>query len=830
MADQPEAKRAFGRSLGDFGELSDAERRLVEACRVGQVAEFGDGTRPGPLALLIKLPAGRPPTDVLGDFPALRDAPEPYMRWRLLPRAKDAAADAARIWVRIVPLADVLMLPADLPARLAVPLRWLRTWPTSNWWGHRIAFWWPAAEIPHANLHDWLMSIRVRSGLVRFLLLGGDVQTAVHEYGVRLQGAWLAGVLDLEACSDVRPLWTFVCRFDTAPVFRDGRLAVLGLSGSFVPGFNGNRMQCRAGVFLRDGFVARGTVELLGAEIGGDLDATHGRFGTFGPWAVSMDGATVGGSVFLRGAFAARRAVRLLAAKIGRDLDCSRGRFDGSAGNALCCDGASIGGNVFLQQGFLARGSVRLTGAQIGGSVECRAGRFDVSRGSALHCDRVSIGGGLFLSEGFLSRGEVRLLGAEIGGDLACADGRFEAPGLKTLSCDGLKISGNVLLRDGFVALGSVRLVGAKIGGSLDCDRGHFQAPGYVALDCNAAIVNGNAVLRTGFVALGEVNFLGARIGGNLACGGGRFEAPGGIALACDGAEIGGGVLLRDLVGVRGRIQFSSASAATLLDDDGCWAAPNAAPGEYTLILDGFTYQRIGDGPTDAVTRLRWLKRQHTEYLTADFRPQPWEQLIKVLRDMGHPEDARRVAIEKQRMILRNDVRRLLVNAPQWRSPFFAAKLLLIWLYGLFTGFGYRPLRTVGAMVGVWLVGALLFASAARQGIMVPTDVDILLHKPEAENSRPLRETCAGNWTRCAGLPPEYPAFQPLVYSLELILPVVDLQQARKWTPRVDQPGPARLRDDFPRFVRAFMWFEILFGWAGTLLLTAVLSGLAKKD
>jgi len=39
----------------------------------------------------------------------------------------------------------------------------------------------------------------------------------------------------------------------------------------------------------------------------------------------------------------------------------------------------------------------------------------------------------------------------------------------------------------------------------------------------------------------------------------------------------------------------------------------------------------------------------------------------------------------------------------------------------------------------------------------------------------------AGNWYLCKDLPEEYSGFSPLAYSLDVILPLVDLQQETSW-------------------------------------------------
>lgn len=85
----------------------------------------------------------------------------------------------------------------------------------------------------------------------------------------------------------------------------------------------------------------------------------------------------------------------------------------------------------------------------------------------------------------------------------------------------------------------------------------------------------------------------------------------------------------------------------SLEDDIKSWSQEN-------LALDGFVYDRLtGSAPTDATNRLAWLNKQFPLHAGVElfegkgnsFRPQPWQQLQKVLCEMGHIEDARQVGI-----------------------------------------------------------------------------------------------------------------------------------------------------------------------------------------
>ena len=92
----------------------------------------------------------------------------------------------------------------------------------------------------------------------------------------------------------------------------------------------------------------------------------------------------------------------------------------------------------------------------------------------------------------------------------------------------------------------------------------------------------------------------------------------------------------------------------------------------------------------------------------------------------------------------------------------------------------------------------------------------------------------AVNWYLCEKLPEEYTGFSPLTYSLDVILPLVDLQQETDWAPLIPTPKNIWYEellafDHLKHFTRLVVWFEILFGWVASLLLVAVVSGLTKR-
>ena len=228
---------------------------------------------------------------------------------------------------------------------------------------------------------------------------------------------------------------------------------------------------------------------------------------------------------------------------------------------------------------------------------------------------------------------------------------RSHLPGL---SADRLEARGGVFLRN-VEATGAVRLLGAKLDGNLECDGATFRAetdakgnPGD-ALSADGLEAKGYVFLR-GVDATGAVRLLGAKLGVNLKCDGATFRAETdaagnpGKALGLDGVSVAGVFFLRGGARVVGALDLTAAEIGGFNDEEECW------PGGGDLLLDRCRYGAFTGGPVDAEARLRWLGLQDPARWGGDFWPQPYEQCAKVLREMGHGGEARKVLIEKERL------------------------------------------------------------------------------------------------------------------------------------------------------------------------------------
>ncbi|ABQ30903.1 hypothetical protein [Acidiphilium cryptum] len=513
--------------------------------------------------------------------------------------------------------------------------------------------------------------------------------------------------------------------------------------------------------------------------LGGDEDAPVHETGVQlqGAWvegAFDLDGVeTKGGLYLVESAFEAAPVFR--DSRIRGSLTLSGSKIPGLLGDRLTCDSS-----LFLTSKFVTAGEVRLLGAKIGCNFECSGGTFRNEDGDAISADGIVVAGDVFMDDTFKATGDVRLLGAKIGGDFACSGGTFNNKNQKALSADRIDVAGDVFMNDTFKATGEVRLLGAKIGGNLVCRRGTFRGKQDETKDNQKAIV-------------------------------------------MQGAHVDGALLIDKITIEAGMIDLSSATVSRLVDDSKTWAKG--------VMLDGFVYNTIsGEAPTDAKMRIGWLDKQSEadsgkDGKGAEFRPQPWQQLRKVLREMGHYEAAREVGIafeqRKRECGLIGQVPEISVGQALRAvggSVYGKTARLLHIGYGALVGYGYRPLRLLMIATVVWLVfGGGYFAAARWDGAFVPS-TQALFSRYGERCGLPAHV----RWTDCKAIRLEYPQFYPLAYSLNVLLPVGNLGQEGTWRPETGTWGG--------RIAQFAVWFETLFGWMAGLILVAVVSGLAKRD
>ncbi|MFI6087076.1 membrane-associated oxidoreductase [Streptomyces sp. NPDC051218] len=337
----------------------------------------------------------------------------------------------------------------------------------------------------------------------------------------------------------------------------------------------------------------------------------------------------------------------------------------------------------------------------------------------------------------------------------------------------GLRVDGSLRMT-GVRVRGKVRLGGARISGALFLDRarlgeeGAARDPDEPILTLNRVTIDDDLTADQGFTAHGMVRLAGAVVAGTITFDDAVLSNPGGTALQASNLSAGtdlhamrltargrinlrgaripgqlnftharlsnpGGMALRASSLAVGELWFKEAApiegSLTLRRSqlDLLRIAPETWPDEVRL--DGLTYTTL-DPHEPAERRLQILGRDSDGYV-----PYAYEQLSTAYRRIGDDAAARKVQLAK----LRRHRTTLPWYAKAWGH-----------LQDVTVGYGFRPTRAA-----VWLLSLLLIGS-----------VTYAVREPVALK------------------PKEAAEFNPVFYTLDLLLPIIDFGQEHAYASR----------------------------------------------
>lgn len=391
---------------------------------------------------------------------------------------------------------------------------------------------------------------------------------------------------------------------------------------------------------------------------------------------------------------------------------------------------------------------------------------------------------------------------------------------LPGMNAQGAKLTGGAFLRS-VTAMGEVSLSGAQIGGHLDCTGARLSATQGDALNAQRAKVTQGVFLRD-VTATGGVSLSGAQIGGQLVCNGAKFSAKHGDALTLQRADIREGFFWRNVTCREGILNFTAAHVGDLVDDMTSW------PEAGRLYLDGFTYDRISAAPIDAAPRLDWLAKGST--WNGEFFPQPYTQLAKVLREMGHDAEARKVLAAREGLLYQTKFK------TRWRlnngnvadgvdiTNTHYLTILWSWMLRLTVGYGHHPFRSVIALFLLWLAAASCAHLAWEEGSFAPNSGPILLSddwQQFAMSNPPMNP--AALWSEKGQQGQDWESFNPHAYAADLVIPIVDIGQTAAW-------APSNTRGFWGYHLWWLRWVFTLAGWIVTALGAAAITGIIRRD
>ncbi|MET0236756.1 MAG: hypothetical protein ABW224_19050 [Kibdelosporangium sp.] len=440
-------------------------------------------------------------------------------------------------------------------------------------------------------------SLRMSGAVLRGSFLGarlrvlGSLQAVVLRTTgeVRLAGAKIGGSLQLTGAHLTNPDGNAL---DGAGMVVDGNLLADAKGGRFR---------------------ASGRVSFVSARIGGDARFTGAELAS----PLDCDRIRVEGNIALDSGFTAPTQVRLMDARVGGYLRLSGATLGSPAATAesergpvaLFADGIELGGDLNARSGVIA------------GAPDVRP---------------------------LIAYGQVRLPGARIDGSASLSGARLHGPGLDVLFADRLQV-GETFFLEGVRATGSIRLQDTRIGASLNVTGSTFTEPRRRAngsrkpsLDLQFASIGHNLLCSVDVTATGGVSARLAEVRHTVhlskaTIGDGRPDS-----IAFDGyGLVAHHLVMRfppDAV-PQGAVRLGNARVRLLSDGPGVWAAKGGVD------IDDFVYESVdtNDGVT-VKDRLRWLRA-----VQPDFAPGPYDQLVTVYRDAGEEQLAEQVLMEKQR-------------------------------------------------------------------------------------------------------------------------------------------------------------------------------------
>jgi len=451
----------------------------------------------------------------------------------------------------------------------------------------------------------WGPERTVRAQVLAELLTGQRTSAHTPLRAVKLRGARITGVLDLEATELVCPLLLTDCHFEEPVNFREATSPAIRLPGCHMPGLTAEQLHITGNMELNHGFAAAGQVSLTGGRIGGTLDLSNASLVSPGRIALNAAGLTVDHDLIGLD-LSVDGGVNLEAARIGGGLYLDSAHLTNPGAIALQGDSLTVGRSMSCRDGFTAEGEIRLAGAHIGGMLDVGGAVAINPGGYSLWAPNLSVAQEM-TCEKFTSVGEIRLQGARIGSGLSFLAATLTNPNGFVLRASSLIVAQSILFCGGFTATGEIRIPGARIGGVLSmtgatltnadgraldadgiaveqsmlCDGGfaargevclssanitrlsfsgaELASPGGCALRADGATVTGDLDCRGGLIAEGEVHLIGAHIGGTLFLDGAKLNNPGGLALTADRLTVDQLTQCRDGFVVQGRVSLAGA-------------------------------------------------------------------------------------------------------------------------------------------------------------------------------------------------------------------------------------------------------------------------------
>lgn len=467
---------------------------------------------------------------------------------------------------------------------------------------------------------------------------------------------------------------------------------------------------------------------------------------------------------------------------------------------AICAHNTIVTGHVYFcnidkGKNFSCEGKLDLEDIKINGSLHfsnafLKAHNSDKeeNKDTALTFSSAKIAGNVWMDEKFIAEGEVKFIGANIGGDLKCSGGKFINPKGRAINADISEVNGNVFFDKDeyndytFKSYGEVKLSGAKIKGQLRCCNAKFEKPKTKPEDKEDS--PRMAILAKGLNIDGPLFICNSKING---------------LIDLIDAKINGRLEIKDLnkniKKNKCHLVLNCAFTRELKDNEDTWNNNN------TIDIRNFTYNIISEINSDTNIDIRKSieKRIKNGFFPKGelFTYQPYLQMAEVIEKAGYSNESTWLRIKM------NDIK--------MESNIKFSKKVWLWFLKVLLGYGYKPIRVIYWAIGIWLLGAILFSYGYNKEQIKPPS------------------KFAWEDTEYQEYYTYYPKFDPLIYSLDVFLPIVNLGQQDFWKPISNHLITYKWFRCAGSLLLLFVYLEILLGWFLTSMLIAGITGLIKQ-
>lgn len=681
--------------------------------------------------------------------------------------------------------------------------------------------------------------------------------------GVQIVNAVVSGQLDLAGVELAVPLRFQECEFEGAPILDGASISALSITHCRVPGILANglrvgrdldisgstvtgshrttastsktsaiwlcesqiggRLLCVDTVIHSDGhralqadrmrvggavrmlrdFEAIGEVRMIGAQLDGSLDFTGVRVRTHRGIAMDLSDIVIGGSLFIVADEATGRVpiidgrIDMVSGRIAGQLlvrgarfkhspDQTLGGYDtGGADLALSAARLFVGGVASIERGTEIEGGLDLSSGELSGLTIEAGCRIDAPGRVALDLTHAELRSSLELG-GVTVRGTIRLTGARVGGMLGMGGIVLSDPdGDALVKASSVSVAGGVVLSNARCEGGELEFQRASIDGGVQATGTRLSNPSGATVILHHATVRGSVRLVDGFESNGYVLLNRSVIEGQLDCGGGVFECPApsrrnpeSHAIQALSTNVRGGMDLR-WARVGPSVDLTDATTTVLMDDPALWPP--------RIRVSGFSYDRFEADAWFWKDRRDWLRKQ------ADHDASPYEQAAKVFKQHGYAYGAEQILIA-QRVQARKRL------GDRWLRRGADA------VFGWTVGYGYRPSRVVWLLVLLLTIVSLTLLTPMAQSTMRATSESGEVFTPG------VPDPCGGGEVRC---------FNPILYAIDTVVPLVSLNQRATWYPNPHVPGGL--------FVMWLLHLSTIAGWLLSTIFLLAFTRLARS-